>query len=589
MSHTDLEEVIKSRTETRLDRIVAKITSQSTWQTIIEDINGDVLLSGKPLDTIAAMNRVRKTMIFAGVIFFPLSLFLFFEFSPVFIGLNLIWIMIFAYPKIQLANLAQERKKKVEEEISSFVIFASVMQNVGVGLYESFQLLKETGLFKAMSKEALLLKRNVEYFGLSQMEALEELGRTHKSDHFRNLLLGYTSIWRSGGDLSQYLEDRAEEFFTHLKEKYQTYSNNVGTITEVLVTLLLILPIMIMVVSFVLPGSSLEQVTILATVGLPFFSILISVVISSIQPTTFNEVGIDQKILAALAGIGLAVGIGSYLSTNELWLAINLAIIVPSTISGIIAGRHYNDITKSEQSLSQFLRDMTEYKKIGYDVVLAIIKLSKDNLYNSVFNKKLGELGILLEGGTSPTISVKEIQFRSWFTKTSFYLLAYIAEYGGGNPKTLETINRFISNAKQVVKEGKSSISALSIIIFAAPIIMAFTAGMITNILGSFDPSTFESTNIAGISSSGSNFSIGSNFIRLVTVTPEFTSMIKMLIVSSSILGGFVITKAIDFTYYSTWRVVIIGLISIMSIFLMDSFTGTEINFGSLLEKLSFG
>jgi flagellar protein FlaJ len=385
------------------------------------------------------------------------------------------------------------------------------------------------------------------------------------------------------GDLSLYLETRAEEFFTHLKQRYQVYTNNVSTVIEALVTLLIILPILIMVVSFVLPGGSIEQVGLLASVGLPLFAIIMGVIISSIQPASFNSVGLDQKVLSILFGVGMISGLGTYVIYHEVWLSILVGFLIPCSVSAILAGRHINEIVKLERDLPNFLRDITEYKKIGYDVLLAIINLSKDNTYNSVFAKKLGEVGLLLDNGISPTESVKATDFRSHFTKMSFYLLAYIAEFGGGNPKNLETINAFITNAKNTVKEGTSAISALAIIVFAAPVIMVFTAGMIQSITGSIDSNLSPAIKEASTSSLGMN----SNFINLVTITPEFISMIKTLIVTSSVLGAFVITKAIDFTFYNTWRVVVIGIITLLSILYLDGFTNTT-SFNPIFENLSF-
>lgn len=574
---------MKKRSDT-LQKLVSQITFHNTWKTIIEDINNDVLLAGKPLDTIKLLNNIRKYMLVCAAIIFPFSIYAFMYISPIFIAINLIWIIIFAYPKIQQSQLSQSRKKNVEEELPSFVIFASVLQSVGIGLYDSFQLFRETKLFTAMNNEAQLLKRNVEYFGLSQMEALEELGRNHKSTLLKNLVLGYTSIWRSGGDLALYLENRADEFFTNLRQRYQVYTNNVSSVVEALVTLLIILPIMIMVVSFVLPGSSLEQVTLFATIGIPLLAIIMGVIISSIQPASFNSVGLEQKTLVFLFGTGIVGGLASYVLLKEIWLALAVGFLIPSAISAIISGRYVREVAKLEHDLPEFLRDITEYKKIGYDILLAIIHLSKENSYNSTFAKKLAEVGLLLDTGILPTSSVKATEFRSYFTKISFYLLGYIAEFGGGTPKTLETITKFITNAKNVVKEGKSTISALGLIIFASPVIMVFTAGMIQNIVGSMDSGTI---NIIKPPPQG-NLGLSSNFVKLITITPEFTSMIKTMILTSSILGAFVITKAIDFTFYNTWRVLAIGAIAIMSILYLDSFTSTSLNLDSLIGDFSF-
>ena len=128
---------------------------------------------------------------------------------------------------------------------------------------------------------------------------------------------------------------------------------------------------------------------------------------------------LNEKILSFIAGIGFIIGLSVYLFTNEIWMGIISGILIPCIISSIVAGRQNSEVNKLERSLSQFLRDMTEYKKIGYDVVLAMINLSKENLYNSFFNKKLNEVGVLLDNGNPPVSSVKSVEFRSWFTKIS--------------------------------------------------------------------------------------------------------------------------------------------------------------------------
>ncbi|HXG74743.1 MAG TPA: type II secretion system F family protein [Candidatus Nitrosotenuis sp.] len=568
---------------------MSQITLEGTLNEMIDDINNDVMFAGKPLHTVRLLKQIRISMMISAVIILPASVVLAMYYSPIFVTLNVVWIVLFLFPKMQQSQLSQDRRKKVESELPAFVIFAAVMQNVGINLYECIQLFKRIKLFPAMDKEGLLLKRNVDFFGMSQMEALEELGRTHKSQMFANLLLGYTSIWRSGGDLALYLENRSEEFLVLLKEKYQAYANNVGTIVEVLVTLLIILPILIMVISFVLPGSSIEQITLLAAVGLPAFAMMIGVVISSVQPTSFNKIGLTQNQLAILFGVGFVIGVGLYALGQELWISIAAAFLVPSAISAIIVGRQNKEISKLEEALPQFLRDITEYKKIGYDILLAIVRLSREGYYNQTFIKKLREVAILIDYGTTPTASTMAVSFRPWMTKISFFILSYIAEFGGGSPKILETITRFITSTKQAIREGKSSVSMLTLLVFASPMIMAFTAGIIQNMLGGISDSTFKFAVSNTALSSDSQFGLGSNFVNIVTVTPQFLSMIKTLIVTSSILSAFVITKAVDFTFYNTWRVVVIGLIAVASILAMDAYASfAELDMDKLFEGLPF-
>ncbi|MGI0010602.1 MAG: type II secretion system F family protein, partial [Nitrosopumilaceae archaeon] len=275
----------------------------------------------------------------------------------------------------------------------------------------------------------------------------------------------------------------------------------------------------------------------------------------------------------------------TYMMGQELWLAIALGFVVPSAISGVFVWLQTNEIKKLEDALPQFLRDITEYKKIGYDVSLALIRLSKENSYNKIFDSKLREMRVLIENGTTPTASVMTVSLRSWFTKISFFILAYIAEFGGGNPKTLETITRFMTNAKQAVREGKASVSFYSMLIFVSPVIMVLTASVIHGMVGSIGSSSFQSLVGEGTNQLGQT-GLGANFINLITITPEFLTMIKTLIITSSILSAFVIGKAIDFTFYNTWRVVVIGIIAIVSITFMDVIP--TLSFENVLGNLPF-
>lgn len=274
---------------------------------------------------------------------------------------------------------------------------------------------------------------------------------------------------------------------------------------------------------------------------------------------------------------------------QELWLSLALGFIVPSAISAIIVGIQNGEIRNHEAAIPQFLRDMTEYKKIGYDVRIAISRLGKENSYNPQFASKLSELSILMDHGITPIKGVMGISFRPWIAKISFFIIAYIAEYGGGSPKVLETITRFITSARQAVREGTQSISVLVLLVFASPVIMVFTASVLQNMLGNIDLSVFELASQSGTSQIQAELGLSESFVNLVTITPEFLSMIKVMIVTSGILSAFVISKAIDFTFYNSWRVVVVGLITIGSIMFMDSSASLDFNYEDIIGSFSLG
>jgi flagellar protein FlaJ len=574
---------------------------------LVQSINTDVLRSGRPEDTVFIVKKFQKYSVISAVVVIPLILFvliaaqielaqieeatikitesaveiedpellseeelaglqqpeapkpIFAPLAPFLVAaLGSIPPLLLFYPKIVYTSLRRSRKTLVEEELAFFSLYAAILQSVGHDLYSSFVITIGKNVFKAIENEALLLKRNVELFARSPLEALEELGRNHDSMAFKNFLLGYSSIARSGGDLSRYLETRAEEHFNLLKLKYSSYSRNVGYLVEALIIMLVIVPILVVVSAFILPAATISQLIVMSAVAVPMLTIMFAIILANIQPRMFNMIGL--KDITALAFLPAAI-ISFLLFTRlglEPWLSLALAAIIPSIINEYFTRLHKRQIELMESALPNFLRDVTEYRKIGFHEITAIIRISKENRYNKAFDRLLRTVSTLLEQGYTPTHIMKMIKIRSWFARVTFFTLAQVAESGGGNPAVLESITGFVSSVRITLKEAKSSISIYDILGYAAPVILAFTVVVINEMLGTITPDLLK-----GIGSE--------SFAQLVTVTPLFNATIKTFIVTSSIGTAIVIGKAVDRTFKSTGRIAIICGLAVASLILTEN------------------
>ncbi|MEM2760577.1 MAG: type II secretion system F family protein [Nitrososphaerales archaeon] len=474
------------------------------------------------------------------------------------VSLGIFPLLLLFYPKIMYTGLRRSRKTIVEEELPFFSLYAAILQSVGTDLYSSFIITIGKNVFKAIENEALLLKRNVELFARSPLEALEELGRNHDSMAFKNFLLGYSSIARSGGDLSRYLETRAEEHFNLLKLKYSAYSRNVGYLVEALIVMLVIVPILVVVSAFILPAATISQLLLLSSVAVPMLTIVFAILLANIQPRMFNMIGLKDIAVLAFLPAAIISFLFFTLLGLESWMSLALAAIIPSVINEYFTTKHRRQIEFMESALPNFLRDVTEYRKIGFHEITAIIRISKENRYNSAFDRLLRTLSRLLEQGYTPTQIMKMIKIRSWFARVTFFTLAQIAESGGGDPAVLESITGFVSSVRTTLREAKSSISIYGILGYAAPVILAFTVVVINEMLGTITPDLLK-----GIGSE--------SFAQLVTVTPLFNATIKTFIVTSSIGTAIVIGKAIDRTFKSTGRIAIICGLAIASLIITEN------------------
>jgi|GEM_PF-2039250 len=593
--------------QNKLQHISAnKSSSGMVTRYLVESINTDILRSGRPENTVLVVKKFQKYTLISAVIIIPLVLLVFAAteievaeveeakikivgsiveiedpellseeelaalrpekppepvlapVAPLVIALAIIPLMILFYPKIKYTSLRRSRKNLVEEELPFFSLYAAILQSVGQDLYTSFVITIGKNVFKAIENEALLLKRNVELFARSPLEALEELGRNHDSMAFKNFLLGYSSIARSGGDLSRYLETRAEEHFNLLKLKYSAYSRNVGYLVEALIVLLVIVPILVIVSAFILPASTISQLIIISAVAVPMLTIVFAILLANIQPKMFNTIGLKDLTTLAFLPVAIMSFLFFTIIGLEAWLALAFAAIIPSIINEYFTTKHKRQIELMESALPNFLRDVTEYKKIGFHEITAIIRISRENTYNKAFDRLLRTLSSLLEQGYTPTQIMKAVKIRSWFAGVTFFTLAQIAESGGGNPAVLESITGFVSNVRMTLTEAKSSISIYSILGYTAPVILAFTVVVINEMLGSITPDMLK-----GVGSE--------SFAQLITVTPLFNSIIKTFIVTSSIGTGIVIAKAVDRTFKSTGRIAIICGLAVASLIITEN------------------
>jgi len=601
----------RKRTRDQEELQIAQTNNSSSFgmftRYLIQSINTDVLRSGRPEDTVFIVKKFQKYSLVSAAVVVPLMLLVLIaaqiELAQVeevtlkiaestveiedpellseeelatiqqpevpklilaplapFLAAALVAVplLLLFYPKIMYKNLRKSRKTIVEEELPFFSLYAAILQSVGTDLYSSFIITIGKKVFKAIENEALLLKRNVELFARSPLEALEELGRNHDSMAFKNFLLGYSSIARSGGDLSRYLETRAEEHFDLLKIKYSAYSRNVGYLVEALIVMLVIVPILVVVSAFILPAATISQLIIMSSVAVPMLTIVFAILLANIQPRMFNMIGLKDITVIAFLPAAIISFLFFAMLGLEPWISLALAAIIPSAINEYFTTKHKRQIELMESALPNFLRDVTEYRKIGFHEITAIIRISKENTYNKAFDRLLRTLSTLLEQGYTPTHIMKMIKIRSWFARVAFFTLAQIAESGGGNPAVLESITGFVSSVRMTLREAKSSISIYGILGYVAPVILAFTVVVINEMLGTITPDLLK-----GIGSE--------SFAQLVTISPLFNATIKTFIVTSSIGTAIVIGKAIDRTFKSTGRIAIICGLAVASLIITEN------------------
>ncbi|MEM2778323.1 MAG: type II secretion system F family protein [Candidatus Jordarchaeales archaeon] len=506
---------------------------------------GDILQAG---ETISPYRFAAKHLFYAFLAFFvsvPLGVAFALLIHPALLAVMVVPAIPLVYPKLKLRSMVGDRRRGLEDEVPFFTVFASILQSVGISLYNSLLAVIGKGVFRQVEKDALLVKRDTEFFFKSPVEALEDVGRRHPNEKMRTLLLGYTSEWRSGGDMSAYLDAKADDYLKDMEFRWKQYAERASDIGETTISLLFVFPMMILMAAFIFPGQALTMTSLVLTLVVPLLTVAVFGVVHSFQPKTYNVVRGDWRLALVAGALTFTV---SLLAQAPLWLCMAASLAAATAIYGAIVVFQMREINMMEKALPQFLRDVTEYRKMGYDITKAVIRIAEENTYNSVFDVLLGSVARQLSLGVR--MSEIEVPTRSWLTKMCFFLLAQVIESGGGTAKCLETLTNFTNHVVRVKRETRASMRLYQFLSLFTPIALSLITALMFTLLTAFSTTILPSAE-AGM--------LG----ELAQIPEALIQQCYMLVVASSICVAMLSTKTVDLTVKNTlWITVNLTLAS---------------------------
>lgn len=518
---------------------------------ISKSIEGDIRISGLAANPRLLGLQSTSYMILAGMIAIPVAILfsIIFENSVFLFGLILIPGIMFAFPTLRLKAIASERKSQIEDELAFFAAYCGIMQSVGCSLYNSMSEILGAGIFKMLERESKMIQRNVRIFAMDELSAINNLALNHPNYTFKNFLLGYVSIHKSGGSLAQYLENKGEEFFNSMRFRMSQYSSQAATIGEAMLIMLNVLPVLLISSSFMMPTSSIQMITNASFVLVPLIAVIMILVTNHSQPKTRDTVQFSKYSIFA----GIITGIMGIIVELESWQILVLAVFFGSLVNSAVTFAKFREISSVESVLPDFLRDITEHVKIGAAIPNAIIRISKERRYNDYFDSLTSGISSKIVFGYKLSEIISSYNISSWNARLVFFVLGKIADSGGGRPQTLEYITNFVTKVNQAKKEMHSSIRIFVILAYASPLMMVWMAKGMGEVMQQLGPS------FSVLSDSGQ--------VSFLSATPEFLGIINLLIAISSICMGLVMSKVANFTVKNTMGVTIVSAITFVSIY----------------------
>jgi flagellar protein FlaJ len=334
--------------------------------------------------------------------------------------------------------------------------------------------------------------------GVDPVTAMEQAAKVIDMKEYKQLLLGYASTVRTGGDTLHYLFNQTDSMFRSMSTKIKSLGESMGMLMEAytIIGILGVLGIfLIFVVGMALPGMGMglspAQFFLFSFVGLPMLSVIFIFFADASQVSypisnwkTYTVFGLSLPITVL---IGSQLVLPSFsesflvfppLYNLLLWLrdfinlaegteaALGLAItLILVALPGAIADMYYvGREGKILDGINNFLRDLVETRKSGLAPERCIHALAGRDY--GAFSKYLETISMKLHWGYPLRQIYVEFRakIKNWLALVNIYLLIDTIEVGGGTEQSLETLANFAESTKHLEDEKSAVLMPLTIV-----------------------------------------------------------------------------------------------------------------------------
>lgn len=443
--------------------------------------------------------KITNLIIYAALFSFPMIVIL--------LGLTL--------PKLVASN----RISGLKNEIPFASLYMTVMASGGLSPYASLLRFRNTELLPKLRNEITKIQSIILSFGLDPVSAIQKAAKILRLKEYKELLLGYVSIIRTGGDVLHYLYNQTENMFNDMRARIKSMGENMNLLMEAYIIVAVLGGLglyMMFVVSFSLPtvglGFTPETFFLFSFVALPFLSILFiflgdmlqinyPVSQSKVYAAFLSMLPVSLFLLSQLvfpyffANIPVILPIAGIVNELKnalqfeagtepaLGMAVSLMVLLTP---GIIVNHIYFKNERGVfEGLTSFIRDLVENRKMGLSPEKCIKLLSKRDY--GKFSKHLKLINSKLNWGFSLHqifYDVKD-QIKSWLSQVTIFLLVDMIEIGGGTEKSLETLATFSESMLLMEKERRSYLMPLILVAYMGSILLTVTTITFLKFFGS--------------------------------------------------------------------------------------------------------
>jgi flagellar protein FlaJ len=397
---------------------------------------------------------------------------------------------------------AGEAASEINRELPFAALLFTLLAASGVTIYESWRKISNVDLLPSFQKEAREIMRQVNVLGYDPLTVMYKRAEKTKSKSYREFLLGYVSSIRSGGNLVNYLKSKLRSIFEGQSATAIRSIERLGTLVEAYAVMLIVtLCSYILFIVFATtsvfepmktsgaPGVSTPVVCFLIFFVNPVISIIFMAIANGERKS--NLITVRKPYRAAIIPLVVVSGAMAvlvmapplqYLTSPDLFpLVVTLCLLAISIPPSIVYVRISRINAAAESSMPNFLRDVTEARKIGLSPEKCISHAAKRTGYGR-FSETLYLIRSQMEWGVSlgkVFTNIKE-KIQTWPVLVNFLILVETIKIGGGSATALEILTEYGEKQRDVDTNKISMLRPYVILAFIWSVLIALTTTMVS-------------------------------------------------------------------------------------------------------------
>ena len=506
---------------------------------------------------------------------------------PIIVGIIplLVLLMGVAYPYGEAASKASV----LESEVPYAATYLAVMATGGIPPYTSLRRIARSELMPNLARAARMAEIQVSATGLDPVTAIENMAKGIPSKEYRDLLMGYASTLRSGGDVVHFLIRKTETIFEARTNKMRIVGERMGMLMEAYASTVMMLSLVVYImyiISRAMPTQYMilppGQFVIIAYLIMPMLASVFLYLADISQPK--YPLTDTRPYKAFMASIPIAIAFLALFVTP--FYIVQLKAIPPFNmtsslivrfreilgldmgyeasialclffiflfIPGAVAWEKYGKENYSIlHGLTLFTRDLTEARKTGMSPEKCIMTLAErgEKAYGG-FTKHLKIIARQTGWGLSLRRIYQDFERRvyGWLARAGVFIMIDAIDVGGGAPETFDVLATFMEDLEEMEKNKRATLRPLLLI----PYITAIILVMVVVILISFMKSLLK-------------------LARVYISVPEFVHLFLPPVVLIAVISGLVAGKVSDGTVAAGFKhAVIMAVITLVAIWLSGS------------------